>query len=325
MRYFCTYFDRHYVPRALVMFESLSRCSKEEIHLFALCLDAESHKLLSEANLSNVTLVSLDELEQAHPELLATKAGRSKVEYYYTCGPSFLLYLLETHPTIDLLTYLDSDLYFFADPKPLFGEVQGHSIGIIEHRLPKKLESFKRFGTYNVGWVSFRRSEPGIECLQWWADRCIEWCYDHVESSRFADQKYLDEFPTRFKAVRVIQHKGANLAPWNVANYRIMKGDDSVMVDEQPLIFFHFQGFKMIRPWLFDTNFGWYKVSPSAVVRQSIVRPYIRELKQASRTMNRAQTIRARSRGFGWFTRFGRTVVGISFGLIHRAYIVSFR
>lgn len=326
--YFCTYFDQHYLPRALALYQSLLR-NCPHFHLFVLCMDRGAHRTFEALDLAQTTAISLDQLEHANQELRQVKKTRSRVEYYYTCGPSFLLYLLNCYPYLDLINYLDADLFFFADPKPLFDELEGCSVGIIEHRLPKRLAKFKRFGTYNVGWVSFRHDEYGLECLRWWAERCIEWCYDRVEGERFADQKYLDEFPVRFKSVGVMQHKGANLAPWNVANYRISDRDNRIWVDEQPLIFFHFQGFRIVAPWLFDTNFGWYHASPSSVVRRKIFGPYIRELRRISCEVGPVRSLRDsnrnRSRGVGILVRSARTAGQVSLGLIRRAYIVSFR
>src|SRR3989442_95812 len=40
MRYFCTYFDSRFLPRALALRESLAR-RRPEFHLWGLCLDAE--------------------------------------------------------------------------------------------------------------------------------------------------------------------------------------------------------------------------------------------------------------------------------------------
>ena len=321
---FCTYFDQHYLPRALALYNSLQKHCPT-FHLFALCLDQDSYSLLETARLPHMTPVSLDELEQANPALCRVKTQRSRVEYYYTCGPSFLLYLLGRFPGIDLITYLDSDLYFFSSPKALFDELQEHSVGIIEHRLPTKLvDRYSKFGLYNVGWISFRRDQNGLECLRWWDDQCRKWCYDRVEDNKFADQKYLEQFPVRFRSVCVIQHKGANLAPWNIGNYRITERAGSVLVDDQPLVFFHFHGFKMLSRWLFDSNFGWYQVSLSAVVRQCIFLPYIQELRGLAAEAGQARTIRNRSRRFGFWTAGARFAIGLGSGLIRRAYIVSF-
>src|SRR5207244_8164736 len=98
-----------------------------------------------------------------------------------------------------------------------------------------------------VGWVSFRRDAHALACLHWWRERCLEWCYDRYEDGRFADQKYLDDWPSRFQRVAVLQHKGANLAPWNLANYTIRANGDRVLVDEAPPILSHFQDRKSTR------------------------------------------------------------------------------
>jgi hypothetical protein len=326
MNYFCTYFDRHYLPRALALYRSLSaHC--ENFHLFALCMDDESHQALETLGLPGITTVRLQELEQSNAELLRTKAERSKVEYYYTCGPCFLLYVLQRHPEVGFITYLDADLFFFSTPQPIFDEMADHSVGIIEHRFTKRQSKLKRFGNYNVGWISFRRDECGLECLRWWAERCIEWCYDRVEENRFADQKYLDEFPARFESVRVIQHKGANVGPWNVTNYPITQHGEEIRVDGEPLIFFHFHGFKALSSWLFDTNLGSFHASPSRLLRQKVFGPYIRELKSLRPYAGPVRSLRTssrnQSRGFGIVVRSARMGAQLGFGILRRAYIVD--
>jgi hypothetical protein len=76
----------------------------------------------------------------------------------------------------------------------------------------------------------------------------------------------------------VLQHKGGNLAPWNLANYKIHADGNRVYVDEQSLIFYHFHGFKPIRSWLYNLGLADYGVKRSAVVLRHIYQPYIREL-----------------------------------------------
>ncbi len=134
-----------------------------------------------------------------------------------------------------------------------------------------------------MGWVSFRRDAEALVCLRWWRERCLEWCYDRCEDGRFADQKYLDDWPSRFQGVAVLQHKGANLAPWNLANYTIREAGNRVWVDEQPLIFFHFHRLKQIEGWVYDPCISWYKAKASTVVRRRIYAPYIRTLAETAR------------------------------------------
>jgi hypothetical protein len=279
MRYFCTYFDHRFLPRALAMIESLGRWCPE-LRIWALCMDEAAYEALRSLRLPGVEPISLEELEGADPELPAAKADRSRVEYFFTCTPALPLYILRRCPEVDVLTYLDADLFFFASPEPLFEELGDGSVGIIPHRFSRRVADRARFGTFNVGWLPFRRDENGLACLRWWRERCLEWCYARVEGDRYADQKYLDQWPERFQNVRILQHKGANLGPWNLASYAITEQEGRVQVDEQPLLFFHFSSFQRVAPWLYNTNLSSWHVRPYTVVRRRIVGPYIAALER---------------------------------------------
>ena len=151
-------------------------------------------------------------------------------------------------------------------------------MAIIGHRFPSHLKHHEKYGIYNVGWLSFKRDEHAFTCLHWWREQCIEWCYDRVEDGRFADQRYLDTWPERIPSVVVLRHKGANLAPWNVSNYKIRQDGGRIWVDEQPLIFFHFHGLKKLNAWLYDPSFALYKVRASRSLLRTIYAPYVANL-----------------------------------------------
>src|SRR6516225_3125591 len=220
MYYFCTYFDHKFLPRGLALHESLTdHCPS--FRLWVLCLDPLAHDALCQLNLPNLCPIALKDFENEDEELLSAKRNRSRIEYYFTCTPSLPLYVFNHNPEVDLITYLDADLYFFGDPKPIFEEMTNKSVAITEHRFPDhRREIMEVYGLYNVGWLSFRRDGTALDCLHWWRERCLEWCHDHPAEGRFADQKYLDEWPSRFQRVVVIRQKGVNVAPWNMANYQ---------------------------------------------------------------------------------------------------------
>ena len=83
-----------------------------------------------------------------------------------------------------------------------------------------------------------------------------------VEDGKFADQKYLDEFPRLFSGVAVCQHPGVNLAPWNWMNCRYRFSPDQLQVDGQALIVCHFALFKPRGRFLFDSGQIEYGVMP---------------------------------------------------------------
>lgn len=275
--HFCTYFDEHYLFRGLALYSSLKRhCPR--FRLWVLCLDRTSLEVMAKLQLSNVELIALAELEMNDPELRAAKANRSTVEYYFTCTPSLPRFILNHHAEVDRITYLDADLFFFSDPKEIFDEIGEHPIAVIEHRFPLDASDANPFGTFNVAWLSFRRDPDAMGCLAWWSERCLEWCYDRCDDGRFADQKYLDEWPTRFRGVHVVRHKGADVAPWNLANYTIRADERTVWVDDVHLIFYHFHGLRQMTRRLVQLNLRMRGVVPSAVLRQHVYGPYVRVL-----------------------------------------------
>jgi hypothetical protein len=85
---------------------------------------------------------------------------------------------VEIDPDIDIITYLDADFYFFADPSPLYKAFEGYSIGVVAHHLPEFRKKRIWQGLYNVGWINFRWDDQGIKCLELWRNQCIDWCYE---------------------------------------------------------------------------------------------------------------------------------------------------
>ena len=285
MYYFCTYFDRNYLPKGLALYQSLKR-NIENFRLWILCMDQETYKFLSLLNLPEANLISLDQFENEDTKLLAAKRNRSRVEYYFTCTPSLPLFVFARDAQADLVTYLDADLYFFSSPLSIFEEIDDHSIAIIPHKFPPSLQYLEKNGIYNVGWLSFRRDEAGIACLERWRNQCLEWCYDRNENGRYADQKYLDDWPLSFENVVVLKHKGANLAPWNISNYDIRFEDGTIRVDEQNLIFYHFQGLFQTRTWLYQISFLEENYRANWVVRRKLYSQYIEELTKIDRNIS---------------------------------------
>ncbi|MDH4242065.1 MAG: hypothetical protein OEW48_21090, partial [Phycisphaerae bacterium] len=139
----------------------------------------------------------------------------------------------------------------------------------------------EQFGIYNVGWVSFRRDEAGLTCLARWREQCLDWCYARYEADRFGDQKYLDRWPAIYSNVAVVQHKGANLAPWNVSNYRLYHDGSGVWVENEPLIFYHFHYLKQVHAWVYNPGLAEYKTPLGGILRSHVYVPYIRALQDA--------------------------------------------
>jgi hypothetical protein len=316
IRYYCTCFDRFFLPRALALHASLVEHDGAFI-LYAFCHDDESFRYLCDHPRKEIVPIPIADVELNDEGLRLARSNRSRIEFYFTCTPLLCLYVFETYQQVDLVTYLDADLFFFSDPQPLFDEFGGNSIGIIAHNYAFGARRLLKYGTYNVGLLMFRRDEQAIECLRWWRDRCIEWCFDRLEDGKFADQKYLDEWPKRFRGVIALQHKGANVAGWNIRNFLVSKRGGRIFLDAQPLIFFHFAGFREVRPYLFRAGFSGFYVRPGFLVKRYVFEPYINGLKRhaAAEIGKRIRKIDFhRDFLIQFFRNFVRIVRGVLFG-----------
>lgn len=283
--HYSTYFDRNYLYRGLALYRSLVRHSPPFV-FWVLCFDDETHNVLSRLALPKIRLISLREFEQADEALVRVKQNRSRVEYYFTCTPLLPLYIFNRDPQVDLVTYLDADLFFYNSPQPIYRELGNRSILIVGHRFPPHLRHLEIWGVYNVGLVSFRRDDQAYECLHLWRDQCLEWCHTRLENGRMADQKYLDDWPSRFSRVVVLQYKGAGLAPWNLSNYKLRIQDGQVFVDSDPLVFYHFHALKVFSRSIYYSGLDLYGHTMSSVVKRGIYLPYIWELREVMKWLD---------------------------------------
>ncbi len=239
MRHYCTLFDRAYLAKGLVLHESLLRHSSEPFTLHILAMDAEALTVLHELGLQQVQLLPLASFEQVM-HLAKVREGRTWAEYCWTSASNLMEYLMLWLD--DGVTYLDSDLMFFSDPQVMFDELGKRSIAIVPHRLIPEKKHLEVNGIFNVGWVTAQNTPAGRKCIQTWAKQCRDWCFNRVEGPKFADQKYLDTWPGDYPGeVQVIQNIGANVAPWNVANWRV---DEGPTVNGVPICFYHFHEFQ---------------------------------------------------------------------------------
>ena len=278
--HFCTYFDHLFLARGMALYSSIARHCPS-FRLWILCLDDDTYGVLRALNLLHVQLISRKEFEAGDEGLASARIGRTTIEYYFTLTPSLPLYVFRTFPEVDLITYLDSDIFFFGDPASLWIDIGAHSIAIIEHRFAKALSHLRRYGIYNVGWVSFRNDKEGIRCLNWWRQQCLEWCFDRVDGNRFADQRYLDDWVQRLSGVVVLKNEGANVAPWNAANLPIRKDKSGILIGDSRLLFFHFHGLRRITDWLYSSNLSSFRTPMSRILKNEIYKPYIRALLNA--------------------------------------------
>lgn len=250
MQNYCTLFDSFYLNRALVMYESLKKhCPNFHLYIFA--FDDKALNILTKLRLASVTIIPLSEFE--NEDLLRIKASRSKGEYCWTCTPYTIQYSIEKF-NLPQCTYIDADLCFYSDPGVLLDEMHEDSILITEHRYSPLYDQSKTHGIYCVQFLSIKNDANGKSALYWWRDRCLEWCFNRLEDGKFGDQKYLDDWTTRFKGVHVLRHIGGGVAPWNIQQYTLAQDEEKHWWiteinsgKKERLVFYHFHYVKFLK------------------------------------------------------------------------------
>ena len=302
-RVYVTYFDKRYLSRGLALIRSL-REQGENSQVLVLGLDEEVLQYFLTQRVPQVEVIKLADIEEFEPRLLGVRGHRSKMEYIFTLTPVLIQLGLKLFPDAEIAVYLDADLYFLGSPESVIDSLGSGDVGIIPHRYEKSLqEKLSRFGTYNVGWVAFRRSPNGTKCLNYWYESCLTWCFDKPSDGRYADQGYLDKFPSVVPTVKVLDNPGLNFAPWNVANHILESDSAGLKVDRSALVFFHFHGLKQFGNfWV--TAEATYGTRLSQVLKSEVYIPYVKRLLAIDRELRAKQGIESkgalmRGRGLG--------------------------
>jgi len=236
-----------------------------------------------------VTIIPLNDFET--PELKEVKKTRTKAEYCWTCTPSVIYYTIRNF-NLPECTYLDSDIFFYSDPAVLISEMKNSNKGVLitEHRfslLPGWYE-FKRAGRFCVQFLTIKNDQDSISVLENWRNQCMDWCYARYEDGKFGDQKYLEEWPAKYKNVHILIHQGGGLAPWNIRQYRFnldnngFKGYNKKKRNTFDVVFFHFQYVKLISQGVFDI--GWFHIPGE--VKRLFYWPYILKIMKIEKELS---------------------------------------
>ena len=206
---------------------------------------------------------------------------RNRAEQIFSIGPAFLLEKSDLVEEGGWLVYADSDLFFIESLQTYLDSLPPCNVVIAPHRHYLWNESrLAKYGEYNVGLVAFRKNLQGLRALEFWAESCLDWCYDKAEDGKYADQKYLELFASVAPNVYVDNSLGANLAPWNSFLKKIsLTKSGEILVGSDKLIYFHAQGLK-------QKNGRWilghlnYLSFAGPRLKKLVYRPYLEKLEE---------------------------------------------
>jgi len=272
------------------MYRSL-KTTGEDFTLYVVCFDELTYQVLVKLALPGLKAIPLEAFES--PQLLAVKGQRTAGEYCWTCTSHVIQFVLNNY-RLSEVTYLDADLFFYEKPSVLLEKFaqSDASVMITPHRYTPRYDKSSTCGIYCVQFMTFKANACGLAALQWWQDRCIEWCYARFEDGKFGDQKYLDDWPERFPGIYVLEYIGGGVAPWNIQQYLLAQRNGKLLVNGLPLVFYHFHAYTHYTDQ--THNLGPYRLDRDVV--NLIYRPYVealadalQEIVSAFPTFNRGQ------------------------------------
>jgi hypothetical protein len=274
---FCIISGINYLAKAITMYESLV-ATGVDFNFYYVAFDKETFKCLERLNYKHIIPIHLRDIED--DQLKSIKKKRKVNEYYFTLTPSIILYIIKEFE-LDQCIYLDADLYFFQSPEILLQEMHENSVMLTKHH--PAIDIVYPEGKFCVQFLPFKNDKYGIEILEWWRDRCIEWCFVRAEKGKWADQGYLNDWPERFNNVHVLEHFGA-VGPWNIKTtgkfFDLISiknkpyGKVFITGEKFPIVFYHFQGLRIQHNG--EVMFASFEVDKS--FKGLIYEPYIRHL-----------------------------------------------
>ena len=215
------------------------------------------------------------------------KKVRARAEYCWTCTASLIDYIFEKYNE-EYCTYIDSDLYFYADPKVLIKEMcdADCSVQIVKHNFgsdKRALEKEKEAGKYCVEFNTFKNNEAGRAILKTWKRQCRDHC--SMEPGELGDQKYLSEWPETYKSVHVLENQGGGVAPWNVARFRYADKKRKQLLDKKTkekfdLIFYHYHHLEYIERKCININVFKDRLFVNKELVLDLYIPYLKALEE---------------------------------------------
>jgi hypothetical protein len=272
---YCTVMSRPFVPRALTLRLSIARHAPDALFAF-FCIEDATAALLRTFDLKNALVLAPGDFET--PELRAIKPTLTASELCWTCKSVALQHSFATMPGLEWAVWVDADMFAFGNPDDALLDYADADVLLTPHRFawPEIAGYEPSVGRFNAGYVAFRNTEGGRAILDWWRARCFESCSAAPTGDKYADQKYLERVPGLFPNVAESALAGLNCAPWNIIGQVVERNNDGIRIANSPLLLYHFQGFRVMRPWAFD--FYASKAALPKIVKNEIYRPYAKAL-----------------------------------------------
>lgn len=247
--HFFTSVTSNYIPKVNVLVESIKRFHP----------DSSFHLVLSDTLSPDITKFISDKIDSIillehlpienlmswifkHDivELCTAVKGIAFKEIYRKFEAKKIIYLDPDTVVFNSLDYIIEQLNdnpviltpHFYKPQPDLQSIKHYEISVLKH------------GIYNLGFLGINTSQNGLVFLNWWTERLLSYCYDEIARGLFTDQRWIDLAPVFFDFIKILRQPNYNVAIWNLTQRKISGTvPDNILIDDLPLVFFHFTGF----------------------------------------------------------------------------------
>ncbi len=263
MKVFCTIITQSHLAYVQALYHSLVQFNRS-IRFHVLIVDLSEIIDVEFEILSLNEVIKGDKLGQKindkynHPDTIDQLRWSLKpilINYFFKNG-------------FEKVIFTDPDTYYFSDYQFLFNELDENNVLLTPHwRGMTPLNNRDNFnlqfvgGLFNAGFIAV--NNKAIDIMEWWAQMCLYKCEKDFEHGLYVDQTYLNLMPIYFEKVKVLKHKGCNVANWNQVECSRQEIDGSILIEGKwEIVFIHFttstirgivmQEDKNLRPYLDD-------------------------------------------------------------------------
>lgn len=235
MSHFATITTQSHFFKVFALAESLKNFA---ITLHVLVVDGDT---FPQEHPSNIKFYKLTDIPNPLVSQLGKKYKGDRLRW--SLKPVFLINLLAKHERV---VYVDNDIFFYSNPQFIVNYLEKHSLVLTPHFYRDSpfeeqnwLEANFRVGLFNAGFIGANRH--AVTFLTWWANCCLFSVKKAYWRGLFDDQKYLDLAPIKVPDLKILHHRGCNLAGWNDVDLRFEKKDELVYINGvDQLVFIHF-------------------------------------------------------------------------------------
>jgi hypothetical protein len=239
---FCTIVTPDYLPMALALYDSIRENGDAQLHVLISSFRENEPEVPEGVTLSYIDdLLGFGISEKIYEKYFNYNADM----FRWSMKSEFILYLI-TVKGFKKVIFTDPDTYYFGSYDFLFEMLNSAEILLTPHwRSFSPENSTTHFhlnftdGFFNGGFMAV--SENGKNDMMWLSEVCLYECVKDSNRGLYDDQKYLDALPVMFEGVKILRHKGCNVAVWNIHECPRSISDGNVMIcGEFPVVFVHF-------------------------------------------------------------------------------------